>query len=120
MGYYVKPIVCDYGVYNDYDNELCLVCNRKANAELIVKILQVDNGDDAEHHHDKVCRNYEQDCTRKPLERIVERLEGYKNEYLEREQDAKDAGLNRHADLNGIKAYMMDVIIEIVKEEMEG
>ena len=72
MGYYVKPIVCDYGVYNDYDNELCLVCNRKSNAELIVKILQVDNGDDAEHHHDKVCRVYEPDCTRKPMERYEE------------------------------------------------
>lgn len=56
--------------------------------------------------------------TRKPTEQIVERLEGYKNEYLQREQDAKDAGLDRHADLNGIKAYMMDAIIEIVKEEL--
>lgn len=56
--------------------------------------------------------------TRNPMEQIVERLEGYKNEYLQREQDAKDAGLDRHADLNGIKAYMMDAIIEIVKEEL--
>lgn len=57
MGYYVKPIVCDYGIYKD--GELCLICNRKQNADLIVKILKVDNGDDAEHHHDKVCRVYE-------------------------------------------------------------
>lgn len=55
MGYYVKPIVCDYGVYRDYNNELCLVCNRKANAELIVKILQVDNGD--EYFIKKTSRN---------------------------------------------------------------
>ena len=88
MGYYVKPIVCDYGVYNDYDNELCLVCNRKANAELIVKILEVDNGNDAEHHHDKVCRDYEPDCIRKPMERILNKLE-----------EAKDSC--KHYDMNG-------------------
>lgn len=113
MGYYVKPIVCDYGVYNDYDNELCLVCNRKSNAELIVKILQVDNGDDAEHHHDKVCRVYEPDCTCKTLERIVERLEGRMEYHVE--QYGKTFSSE---DRGAYDAY--DDAIVIVKEEMEN
>lgn len=57
MGYSVRPIVCDYGVFKN--DELCLVCNLRHNAELIVKILEVDNGDDAEHYRDKVARNYQ-------------------------------------------------------------
>lgn len=102
MGYYVKPIVCDYGVFHDWDNKLCLVCNRKSNAELILKILEVDNGDDAEHHHDKVCRDYEPDCTRKPLERILERLD------TERKKP--------ETCIYQFEAY--NKAIEIVKEEM--
>lgn len=122
MGYYVKPIVCDYGVYNDYNNELCLVCNRKANAELIVKILQVDNGDDAEHHHDKVCRDYKSDYTRKPLERIMDRLKKLREaEYDDSDEEPEyrdfDDIFDDGVSSGKFKAYHK--AIEIVKEEME-
>lgn len=55
--------------------------------------------------------------TRKPMERIVERLEELRAEHEEREKDARKVGLTMHADLNGVKAYVIDDVIEIVKEE---
>ena len=41
MKFIVKPIVCDYGVWVDGGNLIC-ICNIKRNAELIADIL---NGD---------------------------------------------------------------------------
>lgn len=55
--------------------------------------------------------------TRKPMGLIVERLEALRAEHEEREKDARLVGLTKHADLNGIKAYIYDDAIEIVKEE---
>ena len=56
--------------------------------------------------------------TRKPMERIVERLEEQRAEHEQREKDARKVGLTCHADLNGLKAYIYDDAIEIVKEEL--
>ena len=39
-GYEVKPVVCDYGLYED--DELRLVCNSSRNAKLIKAILEKD------------------------------------------------------------------------------
>ena len=55
--------------------------------------------------------------TRKPMGLIAERLEALRAEHEEREKDARLVGLTEHADLNGIKAYIYDDAIEIVKEE---
>lgn len=54
--------------------------------------------------------------TRKPMGLIVERLEALRAEHEEREKDARLVGLTKHADLNGIKAYIYDDAIDIVKE----
>lgn len=59
MGYVVKPIVRDYGVFDK--DKLLLICRRKRNAELIVKILEVDDGQDAEHHYDGIARDFGSD-----------------------------------------------------------
>ena len=59
MSYVARPIVKDWGVFDG--DKLCLVCNRKRNAELIVKILEVDSGKDAEHNYDGFARDYGSD-----------------------------------------------------------
>lgn len=56
--------------------------------------------------------------TRKPMEQIVERLELLQDMHGQREEDAREAGLTMHADLEGAKAYVVEEAIEIVKEEM--
>ena len=60
--------------------------------------------------------------TRNHIEQIMERLKELVNEHKEREETARKAGLTRHADLNGIKAYIIEDVIEIVKEgcNMDG
>ena len=40
----VKPIVCDYGVYNTEKPEMICLCNIKRNAELIAAVLEADQG----------------------------------------------------------------------------
>ena len=40
-GYEVKPVVCDYGLYED--DELRLICNSSRNAKLIKAILEKDS-----------------------------------------------------------------------------
>ena len=40
MTYEIKDVVCDYGLYED--GELKLILNSRANAELIKRILEVD------------------------------------------------------------------------------
>ncbi|QCP34928.1 hypothetical protein AR1Y2_1474 [Anaerostipes rhamnosivorans] len=40
MRYDVRPVVCDYGVFED--GRLILICNCSKNALLIQKILQTD------------------------------------------------------------------------------
>lgn len=41
MKYEVKPVVCDYGVFED-DN-LKLICKSRLNALLIINIMEVDD-----------------------------------------------------------------------------
>lgn len=50
--------------------------------------------------------------------RIVEKLELLVDMYGQREEDARNAGFTRHADLEGVKAYVVEEAIEIVKGEM--
>ena len=59
MSYVARPIVKHWGVFDG--DKLCLVCNRKLNAELIVKILEVDSGEDDEHNYDGFARDYGSD-----------------------------------------------------------
>jgi len=39
--YVVKPVVCDYGLYED--KKLLLICNSSRNAQLIKSILEKDS-----------------------------------------------------------------------------
>lgn len=41
MKYDVRPVVCDYGVFEDDD--LKLICNSRLNALLIKDIMEVDD-----------------------------------------------------------------------------
>ena len=50
--------------------------------------------------------------------RIVEKLELLVDMYGQREEDARNAGFTRHADLEGVKAYVVEEAIEIVKGEV--
>lgn len=45
MNYFVKPVVCDYGVYWVGDNgerKLIVICNSLSNAEMVAEILNSD------------------------------------------------------------------------------
>ena len=45
MVYCVKPVVCDYGVFErtfDKEDKLITICNSLDNANLVVKILNAD------------------------------------------------------------------------------
>ena len=42
MNYTVKPLVCDYGLYDDTNN-LIFILNNRRNALLIKDILDLDN-----------------------------------------------------------------------------
>lgn len=46
MNYFVKPVVCDYGVYWVGDNgerKLIVICNSLSNAEMVAEILNSDD-----------------------------------------------------------------------------
>ena len=40
--YFVKPIVCDYAVYEVGNPDMICMCNIRSNAELIADILNAD------------------------------------------------------------------------------
>lgn len=52
MMYFVKPIVCDYGVYEEGKDEPVCICNLKSNADLIVDILKADSGQECAYGYD--------------------------------------------------------------------
>lgn len=46
MNYFVKPVVCDYGIYRLDDNgerKLIDICNSLSNAEMVAEILNSDD-----------------------------------------------------------------------------
>jgi len=45
MKYFVKPVVCDYGIFwiDGGKQELIDICNVKSNAEMVAEILNTDN-----------------------------------------------------------------------------
>lgn len=45
MRYFVKPVVCDYGIYrlDDGKLELIEICNSSSNAEMVAEILNSDD-----------------------------------------------------------------------------
>ena len=46
MVYCVKPVVCDYGIFErtfDKEDKLIAICNSLDNANLVAKILNVDH-----------------------------------------------------------------------------
>ena len=51
MKFIVKPIVCDYGVWVD-NGELICICNIKRNAELIADILNGDYDNSCAYAYD--------------------------------------------------------------------
>lgn len=45
MTYFVKPVVCDYGIFrleNDGTHTLIDICNVRDNAEIVAEILEAD------------------------------------------------------------------------------
>lgn len=56
VSYEVKPVVCDYGVFEN--SELKLILNSLSNANLIKEILELDNKHQ-QYNKVKVCKDKE-------------------------------------------------------------
>ena len=49
--YFVKPIVCDYGVYECGEKEMVCMCNIRTNAEIIADVLNADSDVECAHYY---------------------------------------------------------------------
>lgn len=52
MRFGVKPIVCEYAVYPIGTKEIVCICNIRANADLIAKILNADQSEEMAYQYE--------------------------------------------------------------------
>ena len=55
MKYFVKPVVCDYGIFwiDGGKRELIAICNVKSNAEMVAEILNSDDNHEVWNRYER-------------------------------------------------------------------